>query len=355
MSIKSIYSKLFVSPKFLAMPAVSLQILPDGISFLATRNSEEGILPEQYGFIHLPDGTVSHGDIIKREPVIKALNEIRKLTGVSFAKLSIPEDKTYMFKTQLPNLEANEIHNVIEFKIEENVPLSIKEAVFDYDIIPKSRKDNKEVDVVVSVTQLKTVQEYQTVLELAGLTPVLFSPESNNIAKSVIKDTNRQVVVIVNIQERNIVQSLVVNGVVCQTSTLNFGSSTFTDLIAKYYKVDLEEAKKIKKEKLYSENSDNMEIFSYFINTISAIKDEIYKYVSYCNEREDVESRVDRIILCGRAAMIVGFEKYLSMNLNMEIEVANIWVNNFDLNSYVPEISKAVSLDIAVVNGLNLL
>jgi len=340
----------------LEMPAVSLEISPEGIYFLSTKNTEKGVLPDIYGLEPLPEGAVSRGDIIKKEPVIKALMEIKKKTKTNFVRFSISEEKTYIFKTNLPNvssLDPKEIHDILDFKIEENVPLSTKEAVFDYDIVPTT-KDSDGTDVVVSVAPLKTVEELQNIFELAGFTPIFFSPESNNVAKSIIQDGNEQIIVIVNIREATIVLSLVIYGVVCQTSSINFGSSTFTELLAKYFKVSQEEALKIKKEKLYSENPDNMEIFSYLINTISAIKDEIYKFVSYCNEREDVVSRVDRIVLCGRDALIFGFEKYLSLNLDIKVDIANVWINNFDLDVYTPEISKPDSLDMAVVNGLSL-
>ncbi len=351
---KVLYSKLFAPPKFLERPAVSLEILPEGISFLTTKNAPEGIMPDIYGQIPLLPGVVSNGQIIKKDPVIKALIDIRKKTKLSFVRFSIPEEKTYIFKTHLPKLKPKEIHDILDFKIEENVPLSAKEAVFDYDIIPNSKRGSEGIDVVVSVSPLKVVEELQNIFEMAGLTPVFFSPESNNVAKSIIKTTNEQVIVVANIRESNIILSLVVYGVVCQTSSLNFGSSTFTELLAKYFKVTLEEALRIKKEKLYSENADNMEIFSYLINTISAIKDEIYKFVSYCNEREDVDTQVDRIVLCGRDAMIVGFEKYLALNLNMNVDIANVWTNNFDLDKHIPEVNKLDSMDLAVLNGLSL-
>ena len=38
----------------------------------------------------------------------------------------------------------------------------------------------------------------------------------------------------------------------------------------------------------------------------------------------------------------------------MDVKVANVWTNNFQLDGYVPEISRADSLDLAVLNGLNL-
>ncbi len=351
MSHKVLYSKLFTPPKFLEMPAVSVEITPRGISYLSTKNTEKGLLPDIYGFIPLPEGSVSRGEIIKKEIVIKELIGIQKKTRLSFVRFSIPEEKTYIFKTNLPKLETKEIRDVLDFKIEENVPISAKEAVFDFDLLPNVGK-KPGLDVVVSVTPIKTVEEYQTIFEQARLMPIFFSPEFNNIAKSVVKDNNEQVSIIVNIKEANIIMSLVVYGVVCQTSSISFGGSTFTDLLAKYFKVSLDEAIKMKAEKLYCNNDLNMEIFSYLINTMSAIKDEIYKFLSYCNEREDVDSRVDKIILCGRDAMIVGFEKYLASNLDINVDIANIWTNNFDLDAYIPNISKLDSLDMANINGL---
>lgn len=353
MSQKASYSKLFVPPKFLEMPAVCVEILPKGILFLTVKKDDQGTLPAIFGFEPLPSGVVLGGQIIKKEPVIKALIEIKKKTKVSFARLSIPEEKTYIFKTNLPKLEPKEIRDILDFKIEENVPLSAKEAVFDYDVIPYY-KNKDSLDIVVSVAPLSIIEELQNVFEIAGLTPMFFSPESDCVAKSVVSNSNEQVIVVANIRESNIVLSLVVYGVVCQTSSISFGSSTLNDLLAKYFKVSVEEAVKIKQEKLYTENPDNMEIFSYLINTISAIKDEIYKFISYCNERDDLDGQVDKIILGGRDAMIVGLDKYLYLNLNMKVDIANVWTNNFDINTYVPELSKSESMDLVVVNGLSL-
>lgn len=354
MFYKTTYSKLFPPPKFLEMSFVSVEILPTGISFLTVKNTSQGLLPDISGMIPLPELTISQGEIIKKEPILKALADIRRKTGVNFVRFSIPEEKTYIFKINLPKLQPKEIHDVLNFKIEENVPLAVKDAIFDYDIVPNLRQ-KQSMELVVYVTPLKFVEEMQSIFESIGLTPVLFSPESNNLARAVVKEKNEQTIVIVNIKESNIIFSLVICGVVCQTSSLSFGSSTFTNLLAKYFNVSFAEALKIKEERLYSDNPDSMEIFSYLINTISAIKDEIYKFISFCDEKEDSSRRVDRIILCGHDAAIVGFDKYLSLNLKLNVEVGNVWTNNFKLDDYVPEINKTDSLDQAVVNGLSLI
>ncbi len=348
------YSKLFAPPRFLQQPSVSVEIKPRGITFLSTKNTEKGLIPDVYGVMPLPENAVAFGEIIKKEPVIKALIEIRKKTKVDYVRYSIPEEKSFIFMTSLPTLKPQEIRDILDFKIEENVSLSAKEAIFDYDIVPSSL-NKKSLDVVVSVVSLDVVEEMQALFFQAGLSPVCFSPESSNVAKAVIKSANEQVIVTAYIREANIILSLVIYGVVCQTSSINFGSSTFTDLLSKYFKVTLAEAVQIKKEKLYMDNPDNMEVFSYLINTISAIKDEIFKFISYCNEREDVTGHVDRIILCGPDALMVGFDKYLALNLDIKVDVADAWTNNFDLDTYVPDISRPDSQSLLAVNGLSLL
>jgi type IV pilus assembly protein PilM len=355
MSHKPLYLKLFQPPKFLKMSAVCLEISSDGISFLLAVNNSLGVTPDIYGKIPLAPGVFSNGKIIKREPIVKAISDIKKKTKVSFARFSLPEEDTYIFKTHLPKLSSKEIQDVLYFKIEENVPLKAKEAVFDYDTAPNSGSHSSGLEVVVSVSPQSVIEEFQSILTEGGLTPIFFCAESSNVSRSIVKKNNQQNILIVNIKKSSVIFSLAVSGIVYQTSSINFGSSTFTDLLAKYLNIPMAEALKIKKEKLYSENAENMDLFSYLINTISAIKDEIYKFMVYCNGREDIPGQVDRIILCGQDAMIVGLDKYLSDNLSLEVDVANIWVNNFDLNLFVPKISKLESLDLGSVNGLSLL
>ena len=78
MSHKAQYSKLFTPPKFLEMPSVSLEILPEGVYFLLNKSTEKGLLPNVHGWLPLPAGTMAQGEIIRKEPVLKALYEIRK-------------------------------------------------------------------------------------------------------------------------------------------------------------------------------------------------------------------------------------------------------------------------------------
>ena len=150
MSHKASYSKLFTPPSFLVRPAVSVEIMPDGISFLSVKSTEKGLLPESYGVIPLPEGVVLHGEIIKRELLIKALIDIRRKTGDKFVRFSIPEEKTYLFKTHLPNLTAKEIHSILDFKIEEKTAEAIKKNSVWLEAISKERIRDEFVKIIMA-------------------------------------------------------------------------------------------------------------------------------------------------------------------------------------------------------------
>lgn len=351
---KNNYSTFFAPPKFLEMCSVSIEILSTGIYYLVNKRTSFGVIPDKYGFVPLPAGVVSGGEIINQESLVRALVEIRKKTSMRFVRFSLPEEKTYIFKTHLPNLKPEEIRDVLEFKLEENIPLSSKEAVFDFDVIRGNKKDSG-LDVVVSAASLKIISCWETIFNLAGLTPVLFSPESDNLVRAVVRPGNQQSLIVVNIKDLNTVMSLVVSGNVYQTSSINLGGLAVRDLLVKYYKTTIDEATKIIDKNLYTEGPEALEVFAQIVNVASTLSDEINKFISYCNERADIVTQVDRLILCGPSATIVGLTKYLSARLNIPVDIANVWLNNFDLDDYLPELDRREALNYATVNGLNLI
>lgn len=327
MSQLSSYSKFLNPPKFLEMQSVSIEVADQGVRFLVTERTKDGIVPVNFGFVEI--------DTSNTELLIKAISDIRKKTKLNYVRFSLSEDKTYIFKTHLPNLKAQEIREVLDFKLEENIPLSSKEAVFDYDIL-RNLRFKEGLDLVVSASPSKEIEAWQNIFKSAGLIPIIFSPESQNVAKSLVHPNNQQVLIIVNIKDKKTVFSLLSFGLVCQTSSVSIGSDNFKDLISR-------------------RGERESDVLSQIINPLSIIKEELGKFVSYCNTRVDIGGKVNRIILCGRDSKIDGLINYLSADSNLPIEVGNVWINNFDIKQFTPSISKEDSFDYASINGLSLL
>ena len=99
-------------------------------------------------------------------------------------------------------------------------------------------------------------------------------------------------------------------------------------------------------------------IFSSILNGVSVLHDEINKHISFWQTHEDERGRkrnsIDKIIMCGGDANLRGVSEYLEASIKIPVEHANAWINIFDLNNEVPEMSLGESLGFVTVLGLAL-
>ena len=112
----------------------------------------------------------------------------------------------------------------------------------------------------------------------------------------------------------------------------------------------------MKTERGISKKKEESELFFSLANTLSVLKDEIEKLVSYWQthlERySNVRQKITRVVLCGSESGLQGFPEYLEANLGMPVELGNVWSNVFSFDSYIPPISRKDSLAYATVIGL---
>jgi Tfp pilus assembly PilM family ATPase len=196
------------------------------------------------------------------------------------------------------------------------------------------------------------------------MVPVSFLVENQAVSKAVIKKGDLSTKLIVHVSNRKTVLSVVSNGSVHFTSTVNIGSEDFTSAIMKEFNVTKEEAERMKTEKGFLKNVDASDksqttIFLSLINTASALKDEIDRIILYwqsyvSKHSSNNDGSIDTILLSGRDALINGFKEYLRATIRLQVDTANVWFNIYDLDEKIPNIDYIDSLDYAVAIGLGL-
>src|SRR3989344_3833030 len=168
----SFLDRIFPPPEFLRMSAAGIDISDTTVRFVNFGIKRGKRFIKSYGEKPLPLGAVSSGYINNPDAVIKILSEIKKETGISFANASLPEEKAYLFKMQVPKLPDLELYDAVGFRLEENVQISAKEAIYDFTILPGDKKDTGHYDVMVSVIPSKVSESYATVFKAAGIFPL---------------------------------------------------------------------------------------------------------------------------------------------------------------------------------------
>jgi type IV pilus assembly protein PilM len=351
----------FPTPYFLNMPHVGIDITPNSIRFIEIKKTPGSFKIGKYGTVPLSSPVVFDETLINNQDLISTLTKISQTHKISFVEASIPEVMCYLYTVEVPVGDDAGIRANIEMHLEENVPMKLSEAIFEYFPV---RTDSKRqvITVAVSVVPYHIVRDYTTILEKSGMTPVSFLIENQALARAVINYNDLSTYLIVQISERRTVLSIISDHAVQFTSSIPIGSTDFTEGLMREYKISKEDAEKMKVSTEYEGvDLDNNKLFAGMINAFSSIKDETQRACSYWQSFQDklittgsTSTSINKIILSGRDALLPGLQEYFSSSLNLPVETANVWQNVFDLKVTVPEIKFSDALDFGTAIGLAL-
>jgi Tfp pilus assembly PilM family ATPase len=323
----------FPTPKFMDMPAPGLSLNDSGLRYIEFTPTSHGLSVSHYGKAVLPSGIIEAGIIKDGESLVHVLQNFRKSFNLKYIRTSLPEERAYLFNTKLPKVSEKELRTAVEFTIEENVPLSVSEVVFDYVVLPKKVGIVDEIEVSVSVVPESVVIEYLEIFQKAGFIPLHFDVESQAITKSLISKNDHGVSLIVNWDLSKV--SLYIS---------SFNSVHFTSTTPTSYRNN--------KTKLIGA-TDKEWLMS---PDIISLKEEIKKVLLYWQTQADKTGEkvnpIEKIVLCGEGSGKKELMEELSRAFNIKAELGNVWANAFSFDDYIPEISVEDSLAYAGAVGL---
>ncbi|MFA5934138.1 MAG: type IV pilus assembly protein PilM [Candidatus Paceibacterota bacterium] len=345
----------FPVPRFLALSSVGIDISDTSVKFTSLKETKTGLELRTHGHKNIPSDVVTVGIIKDPIQLEKILKEIKQETGISCARVTLPEEQAYIFALNLPKLKLSEIRNAIELQLEENIPLPASEAIFDYEFIEESDTSYK---VQISALPRTIVDSYVAVLESAGFISLSFELEAQAITRAVVPKGDDSTMMIIDFGAMRTGISVVSKGIVRFMSTVDIGGIALTNMIKKGLSIDFEHAEELKKENGLLRNSANKELFSILLNSVSILRDEINRHYIYWHTHKDESGndreKINRIILCGGDAHLPGLLGYLTTSMRTKVELANIWSNINSLEHYSPKINFGESLIYSTALGLAL-
>lgn len=351
-------ARIFPPPRFLEMPAVGLDVADRKVRFLnfkRVKNNE--LVIDRYGEMPIPPGAIISGNIKNVDEVKSVLTKFSKEHKLDFVRVSLPEERVYLVKMQTPVVNEDELRNSIMFQIEEYIPIPAKDAVFDYHILEKPKNSKGYLNIAVSAISRNELEEYLSVFEGTGMIPIDLEIEAQAIARAVVPKRETGTIMIVDFGRMRTGVSIVRDGIVRFTSTVELGSDMVTEALEKSFSIDRKEAEKMKNEKWLAKGGGNEEFFLAVISLISTLRDEINRLFIYWHTHrnsENNDAKIEKIILCGGGSNLQGFSDYLSMTLRIPVSVGSPWVNVNSFENYTPEIMFNESLGYSTVMGLAL-
>ena len=360
MSVLSTITKLFPPPRFITLPSVGIDISDASIKYIRfarPRGHVRNLELAAWGDVELAEGVVGEGKVLNTAELTKQLTEVRKKAGVSYARMSLPEKHAYVFETEIKaGTSPSEIRGLLEFKLEENVPLSPRDAFFDYEIVERKKEENL-LRVVVTVYGRETVQQYYEACSASGIMPLSFEVEAQAIARAITKQSSHGSSMIVDFGERHTGIGIVHSGTLVHTFTVDVGGATLSDAMRAVRRGCTEdELTQLKNKHGLQNTHTNQAVQLAIVKVIEKVADELEARIQYWNtaERARGEREVMEVLLCGGSSNLAGLPEYLSKILSVPVRRSEVWQNAFSLDECVPPITQRHAYGYATAIGLAL-
>lgn len=348
----------FPPPAFLIMPAVGVDVSDKSIKFLQFERTRAGCKLSVFGDVDLKEGVVVDGEIKDSKLLIEALKVVKERSNANFARASLPEQKAYFFTTKIPADASHEqIMKILEFELEEHVPLSPGEAIVDYDRVIGDIEE-KEIGVGVTVYPRATVTKYTDAFIQAGLFPLSLEIEAHATERSIIPKGDLGTMMAIDLGETGTGLSIVSKGMLAFTSTLDMAGATLTKIFVEELSLAEGDVAHAKNTIGITINEEHAILTKKLLSVVDILVEEIKRHRVYWETHEGEggtkNSLIDEVLLCGGNANIKGLPEYIEHALAIPTRRANVWQNAFSIEEVVPHMSYEVSLSYSTAVGLAL-
>lgn len=353
-----------ITRRVLEPPAFGLDISDLSIKFAHLKRRGRELSLEYFGETSIPEGVIAGGEIKKEGDLAAILKDgLRTAEGrkVSerFCIASLPEEKSFVRVIKLPNIKSEDVAHAVRWEVEGIIPLRLDEIYFDYAIIPSAKTPSKQFSVLITAFPRNIVESYHSVLRRGGFTPLALELESQAISRSVVPRTaNQKAFIIVDVGATRTSFIIFSESSVVFTKTIAVGGNGLELAIANALKVSITEARKIKIDnglnKSYSSGSVFETLLPHVETITSELKQQLVFYADQVIRNSEVSADIERIMLCGGDANLIGLEKYIATAVKKLTVVGNPFVN-FNLPpGAIPPVPKNQSLKYGTAIGLAL-
>jgi type IV pilus assembly protein PilM len=313
-----------------------------------------------FGCATLALGNVVDGEIMNPEAVRGAVESLLEKAGPKKIRTrrvicSLPETKAFLRIIVLPKMDPSEVKEAIKWEIEANIPLTLDQVYYDWQILDLNLTEEKgKISVLVVAVTRSVVDQFTEVLESAGLEVIGLETESIAQARSLLAEKNEQTTtLIVDIGDRRTSFLVAIGNTPCFTSSVPLSSQMITEAISKSLRIPFHEAESIKLKHGLGSLVRKSPVYNAAEPVLESIATEIEKSIDFYLNNLRYSERVDAIVICGGGSNMNGFLPYLAKRLGRVVEFGNPWTN-VRLGRQIPLIDRRHSVQYSTAIGLAL-
>jgi type IV pilus assembly protein PilM len=327
---------LFQIPRFLRMPACGIDISTDAVRIIDLVPHKDFFEVETHGYEIVPPGIVHKGSVQDPIALASLLRDIAQKYHITRAHVSLPEEQSFLVEMELPRVVGMDIKTAIELHLEEYIPISPSECVFDYIVVPSEKAG--VITAIVSAFPEAIISQYVEAFRDTGISVKSFEPQSQAIARAIFPQKEMHAYMGVDIGKDVTNIFIAKSGLVHFSAILDFGGDHISASLAKHLNISREEAEQMKIEKGLLGGTDHAHIREGMNPVLQDLSERITRYMTFWNSRHGGENFVREVFLCGGGANLKGLSEYLRVSSGIPFSIANPWCNVAPFEVYTPPI-----------------
>lgn len=271
--------------------------------------------------------------------------------GTKSAVASLPPFSAFTTILDFPKMDPKEIEKAMIYQAKQYVPLPLSEVALDWMQIGEYLDDKgftHQKIMLISVPQ-EQIQKYQRIFKAAGLSLKALEIESLSLARMFGDDPTPTLIVDIGSRSTNIV--FMENGRFTFGGQSDFGGASLTQALASSLSVNPLRAEELKKERGIIAAGPNFELSTIMLPFLDAILNEVKKVQFTYQQQIPMARKVERIILAGGGANLLGIEKYFEREFGAPVVKAAPFLKfqySPEIEPFVPELNPIMAVGLGL-------
>ncbi|OGD34503.1 hypothetical protein A2988_03220 [Candidatus Azambacteria bacterium RIFCSPLOWO2_01_FULL_46_25] len=321
--------------------AFGLDISDESFKFVQLKPQRHGAVRlTAFGFGDLPKGAIIDGEIKDQEEVVQTLRAaLQKPTqgklSTNHVVCSLPEEHTFTRVVQLPNMGKAEIGEAIQWEIEQNIPMSIADVYYDWQVVDLGAQNVNHLDILISAAPQKLIDGYVSMLRACNMLVKSLEGESVAVSRALVKNLHTDGPSLIVDLGATRTSFIIFSGSALQfTSSIPLAGNKMIGALEAELKVDHQEAKRLFYDAGLDQNQEGGKAYAVLEPIVKDLTEQIRNYIVFyeghaMHEHVSDAKRVvvGKISLCGGVSNLNGLAVYLAMALKIPVEIGNPWAN----------------------------
>ncbi len=274
--------------------------------------------------------------------------------GTNEAVASLPSFSVFMTVLDFSEMVESDLQKTMVFQARQYIPLPISEVAIDRLKVGEfeDQKGQKRQQILLISVPQEQIKKYQKIFNAAGLRLVALEIESLSSVRALI-GSDPTPTIIVDIGSRSTNIALAEGGQLKQNAKSDFAGSSLTQALATSLSINPLRAEELKKERGVLSTGPSYELSTIMLPFLDAIINEVKKAQFNYQSQFLGAAKMERVILSGGGANLLGVEKYFQGELGIPVVKATPLVR-FEYPSVMEPLVPELNPHMSVALGLAL-